>query len=151
MIGFLFILPVSYFQVPRVKLASLLGVLFQIDFSDVSFPPLMPLKRKGIIRLTKFSFRLGLGMSFYSSTTNLFICTFGFFFNKTKLVENKEFQTPIHIYYYYYYFGDWKIEQYIWIFNVTFCISVNYHWRFLVFNFNNLVIKRCVLNFERFH
>ena len=76
-------IPVSYFQVPRVKLASFIGVHFYGDFSDVSFPPLMPLKRKGIIRLPKLSFRLGLGTSFYSSTTYLsigtFVCLFVFF------------------------------------------------------------------------
>ena len=52
-------IPVSYFQVPRVKLASFLGVLFYGDFSDVSFPPLMPLKRKGIIRNFLLGWDLG--------------------------------------------------------------------------------------------
>ena len=97
-------IPVSYFQVPRVKLASFIGVLFYGDFSDVSFPTTHASKTEGYNTAPE-NFLLGwdLGSFILPSliflSVRLFVCFF--FFNKTKLVENKEFQTPIYIYYYF--------------------------------------------------
>ena len=83
----------------------------EVSFSIVislTFPSLthahaskqLPLKREvsSIIRLPNLSFGLGVGTSFYSSTSNLPICSvplFVIFF--LKRVENSKYHTPIHL------------------------------------------------------